>query len=50
MSQNLDCIQTFCNDRRNGFHLHVVNGIHTIIQVYFMNTYTNTSIFILIFV
>ena len=31
ISQNRDCIQTFCNDRRNPFHLHVVNGFYSIL-------------------
>ena len=54
ISQNLDDIQTFCNDRRNLFHFHVINGIHKIIhnvhRYTYMNSYTNTSINICILV
>ena len=41
--KNRDYIQSHCNDRRNTFHFAC--------QWYtYMNTYTNTSIIILIFV
>ena len=37
-AQNRDYIQTYCNDIRNQFQLHITNGIHKTIQVYYTKT------------
>ena len=43
LSRSRDYIQTHCNDRRNPFHLHVVNGFHIIIHKVIWYNYTNTN-------